>query len=105
MTQIHKGDVAAIEVVHSVTYAFGTGRGTERRKAYHLVTVTSATRDGVAKSYQRKGFANQESVRYGGRVLAIGGDNQEKARRAFAAMADDVEFDSLDAIKAAVLSA
>lgn len=106
MPKISKGDIAAIEVIHSATYAFGSigGRGTERTKAYHFVEVTSATRDGVAKTYCRKDYP-QESLRYGGRILSISGENQEKARRAFAALPHDIEFDSLDAIKAAVLAA
>ena len=104
MPKISKGDIAAIEVVHSATFAFGSGRGTERTKAYHFVEVTSATRDGIAKTYCRKNYP-QESLRYGGRILAISGENQEKARRAFAALPNDTEFDSLDAIKAAVLAA
>ena len=44
-----RGDIVAIPFRHSVTYCFGSGRGTETTETVRLATVTSVTRDGQVK--------------------------------------------------------
>lgn len=48
-----RGDLVCIQRVDSVTYAFGSGRGTERTAVYMLAIVTSVTRDGRVKLAER----------------------------------------------------
>ena len=48
-----RGDLVMVPVVSSVTYAFVSGRGTERSVSYALARVTSVTRDGMVKAAER----------------------------------------------------
>lgn len=53
-TTVRKGDVVALAVTRSITYAFGSGRGTERVTRFTLAIVNTASNAGEAKSLMRR---------------------------------------------------
>lgn len=47
--KVRKGDIVAIRQVRSISYAFGSGRGTEREAYFTLARVSRASREGEAR--------------------------------------------------------
>jgi hypothetical protein len=117
---VKKGDVVALAVAHSSTYAFGSGRGTERRITYTLARVGSATRHGEAKTLHRAGSravlrsaGNYASFKLADVLPISDQDKQDRAQRLFAtfkgewpmgATGPDDEFETVDALRAAILA-
>ena len=97
-TPAKRGDLILIEVAHSVTYAPGSGKGTERWTTYHLAMVTSVTREGVMKAAERPAVA-PHPLRFGEATRSwvvpadkVGGDGWAFLTR----LGQTVDFDSID---------
>ena len=109
MTPVKKGDVIAFVFTRSATYAFGSGRGTERTTHFTLARVNGANRKGEATSLVRAGGRVLELRRKDyvlSQVMTISGGNQIKARSVFAGLTwDKDEFASADELKQAILAA
>lgn len=100
---VKKGEIVALRVTHSTTYAFGSGRGTEVREAYTLAVVNSAARDGSATSLQRRSGHTMQ-LRRGDYalhdVMTINAERQEAARKVYDALAWGTdELDDIEALK------
>jgi hypothetical protein len=107
-TKTRRGDAILIERTESITYAFGSGRGTERKKLYAIAIVTSVTREGRMKGAERPSDIAPWPWKFGGGqeqswVIVKGErclDPVELVRRIYADREED--FDSFEAARDAI---
>ena len=102
--KVKKGDVVAIEIWQSATYAFGSGRGTETSKVLELAVVERASREGEAKLLRRIGCnAKRSPIDLRATVHTISNKWQDAAQRMFAKLGWEArEFESPEALRQAL---
>lgn len=104
---VKRGDVVCLIVYHSVTYAIGSGRGTERTAKYTLAIVNGANAKGEATSLRRASGYIKELRRKDytlSEVMTIRQPLQPAALKAFAKLTwENDEFETNEALKAAIL--
>jgi len=103
---VHKGDIVAIIESHSSTGAFGSGLGCSSYQTFTLGNVESASRDGIARKVQLGGNGYTSDVeRNHLTVMHISPDKQPAALRVFEQISAMESFETVDALKAAILAA
>ena len=83
--QFKKGDVIAIVETRVAQFMVGSGRPAETSHTIRIVRIESASRDG-AKINSYRAYPHSPAYKYDNhyaryKLMAIGGENQEKAKR------------------------
>ena len=107
--QFKKGDIVAIVETHVTQFVIGSGRPAEKSHTVRLVRVESASRDGT-KINSYRAYPHSPVYKYDNhyaryKLMAIGGENQEKAKRLFEGAAYFLDYNSQEKVKNAILSA
>lgn len=109
MPGFKKGDIAAIVETRVAQYAFGSCRPVEKQTTFRLVRVESASRDGATikkySTYPGSPVYPYENRYNRFKLMAIGGENQDKARKLYSAAEYFLDFDSQEAARNAILEA
>lgn len=105
---VKKGQVVALAITRSVTYTFGSGRGTERETRYTLALVNGANREGEATSLQRRSGTILQYRRGDyqlDHVMTIGAERQKLARACFDRLTWETdEFKTPEELRQAILA-
>ena len=99
-----RGDVVALEQRERIHYVHGS-RPSSEHVTLSLARVTSCSREGVAKRVLRGSTEWKVENLFRTRVLVIAPERQEQAARVLAASEPYATWDSVDALRAAILGA